>query len=200
MNYNKNICLLDWDDTLFPTSWFINNKNNINEKYFYKIDNYISFLLREILKYSNCVIVSNANMKWIMYCLRLLPTTNKIINNNIQIISTVDCFDNVNITKRKNNVFFNIIYKFNIKNKMLYLEEKYKNILVIGDDVFEYNATKLIYKYSKNNIIKYIAMINNNNNILYFFDQMELLTNQIYFFFKNKSNMDVQFISIDIFH
>ena len=55
------VVFIDWDDTLFPTTWI--NKNNINikniknYKVFIKLDQYIFMLLNQIKKkmpYSNC--------------------------------------------------------------------------------------------------------------------------------------------------
>ena len=47
MNINNTVIVLDWDDTLFPTSWVINNKIDLTDpnnriiyyKFFNKLDN-----------------------------------------------------------------------------------------------------------------------------------------------------------------
>jgi hypothetical protein len=86
----KNIIFIDWDDTLFPTTWV--NKNKINcldkndvNKYkliFLELDKSISNLLETITKNNDnfVYIVSNANKKWIEMALTPLPITSSIIN------------------------------------------------------------------------------------------------------------------------
>ena len=79
MKKNNSIIFIDWDDTLFPTSWV--NKNNIDIKnitdysIFIKLDQYINTLLKKITNKCEIVIVTNALKKWILSCLNLLPQT-----------------------------------------------------------------------------------------------------------------------------
>lgn len=143
---SNNLVILDWDNTLFPTTWI--NENNIDlnnldikKKYFFKLDNLISILLLEIIKYSNIMIITNALPEWIDICTnKVLPKTKKIIKqNNIKIISA-----RKNYKKISNNI--------NDWKKFAFIDEinfEINNIISIGDDLYEYNA--LINLDSDNN-------------------------------------------------
>jgi hypothetical protein len=86
----KNIIFIDWDDTLFPTTWVNKNKINCLDKndvnkyrlFFLELDKSISNLLETITKNNDnfVYIVSNANKKWIEVSLMCLPITSSIIN------------------------------------------------------------------------------------------------------------------------
>lgn len=108
----KNIIFIDWDDTLFPTTWVNKNKMNWLDKndvnkyklFFLELDKSISNLLGTITKNNDnfVYIVSNANKKWIELALTPLPITSSIINktslittdnNNIVIISAKDKYN-----------------------------------------------------------------------------------------------------------
>jgi len=108
----KNIIFIDWDDTLFPTTWVKKNKidcldkNDVNKykQFFLELDKSISNLLETITKNNDnfVYIVSNANKKWIEVSLMCLPITSSIINktspitnynNDIVIISAKDKYN-----------------------------------------------------------------------------------------------------------
>ena len=90
MNNYKTLIIWDWDDTIFSTTFSINNKIDINNP-LYK-DKYIEFfvdldeiaykLFKKIIKYRNTkiIIVTNAQTKWVSMCCEILPKTKKIID------------------------------------------------------------------------------------------------------------------------
>ena len=93
---NKSIIYLDWDDTLFPTSWI--QQNNINvynttdlytAKTMMDIDDNIYNFLSWIQKYGKIIIVTNAALEWLDHLGLILKKTKKIFNK-IKIISARD--------------------------------------------------------------------------------------------------------------
>ena len=65
--------IFDWDDTLFPTTYYIKKKiNKQNKKYymhkFKALENSIICLLKKSLQYKNVYIVTNATMTWFNMC------------------------------------------------------------------------------------------------------------------------------------
>lgn len=148
--YLTNIIIVDWDDTLFPTTWLNTNEIKLSEEnikitykvYFQELDKSISSFLKSYAEVGTIYIVTNANMKWIKASLNSLPLSRKtIINNNIRILSARDMFsEEVSTQKWKLKTFETIVRTdlkniFSIKNKNITI-----NILSFGDAVYEYVA------------------------------------------------------------
>ena len=166
-----NIFIIDWDDTLFPTSWVNKNKININDAsslnkyklYFIELDNNIYNLLNNINNDGDVYIVTNANLKWIESCLLILSkTSNLIISNNIRIVSARDLY----YEKYKDPIewkvatFQDIITDILVKvcNKISNNENSYLNILSFGDAAYEYKALIKLDNFFKLNCddVKYL--------------------------------------------
>lgn len=149
--YLTNIFIIDWDDTLFPTSWI--NKNSIDVSklnkiqeyrvYFLELDKTISALLESLNKVGDVWIVTNASINWIKSCLSGLEQTRKtIINNNIRIVSARDSYslESSSPTEWKILTFQDILE--DIINKIIgkIKPNTYINIISIGDAMYEYIA------------------------------------------------------------
>ena len=137
-NKSNNYTIIDWDDTLFPTSWTVLNDidiNNLDNSYirdFKKLDYIVSMLLNKLQRYSTVIIVSNAMRKWIIQTLNLMPLTKREMKN-IDIISARELYQNRhNPTEWKKHTF-----KYIINPK---LNSRPLNIISIGDSEYEYNA------------------------------------------------------------
>jgi len=147
MSYNT-ITIFDWDDTLYPTTYIMHNHININ--YFTELDSNLRKLLEKILSYGKVIIITNATVPWVKYCLKQLPRTNELINARIQIISARQLL--TSISNWKTNTFIKVINQItstNIKN----------NIISIGDADYEYNAlVNLNAQLKKPNILKSIKL------------------------------------------
>jgi hypothetical protein len=183
----SNIIIIDWDDTLYPTTWMNNNKINlrdniIKEKYmlFLKdLDKSISNLLRNINKRGDIYIITNASISWIDTCLKTLPNTDDIIRNgNIRKISARDIYQNKYPAKEWKIITFGNLIK-SIMTKIN--NEDVLNIISLGDADYEYNALinleniinrnkyllksiKFISKPEYNYILDQLHFINNNHN------------------------------------
>lgn len=149
--YLTNLFIIDWDDTLFPTTWF--NKNNIKfnnhdseneyKLYFLELDRTISHLLESLNQIGDIFIVTNANINWIKSCLIKLNLTRKtIINNNIRIVSARDSYsrNNSSPTEWKILTFQDIIEDIINKINKNIKPNTIINIISIGDAMYEYIA------------------------------------------------------------
>lgn len=145
-NKITNITIIDWDDTLFPTNWVTKNKVDMNNKehinsyrvYFLELDKTISTFLNNLSKQSSIYIITNASITWIELCLKSLPKTYQIIQeNNIEIISARDKNTSFNINPSEWKIYtFQDIFLDSLTNK----NDIIYNIMSIGDAMYEYNA------------------------------------------------------------
>ena len=157
LSRNKTLIILDWDDTLFPTTWVTSNDINIrnlnmsNSKsiisYFSQVDNELDHLLRTLLKCGHVAIVTNAMLNWINISSNILPRTSKILANknkgfDIEVISARGSYQSQSNDPMdwKKLAFAEII-----KNSKF---RKINNIISIGDAEYEYKA--LINLYDEN--------------------------------------------------
>ncbi len=169
--YLTNIFIIDWDDTLFPTTWVNQNKINIQDQdsiknyklYFLELDRTLSNFLESFNKIGDIYIVTNANIKWIKSCLQILNQTREsIIKNKIRIVSARDSYSQSNSspTEWKILTFQDILEE--ILNKIIanLRPNTCLNILSLGDANYEYIALINLDMYFKKNIV------NKNSNKL----------------------------------
>ena len=170
--YLTNLFIIDWDDTLFPTTWVNKNKIDFNKKdliteyklYFLELDKTINLLLESLNKIGDVFIVTNANINWIKSCLINLNLTRKtIISNNIRIVSARDSYSHVNSSPTEwkiltfQDIIEDIINKINKNIK----PNTIINIISIGDAMYEYIALINLDNFIKS----YIEDKNYNSNI-----------------------------------
>ena len=68
---SETLIILDWDDTLFPTSWLYQNKIDLSDSHirneyqtlFAELDNILYSLLIKLINLGKVVIVTNASSK-----------------------------------------------------------------------------------------------------------------------------------------
>lgn len=141
------LIIIDWDDTLFPTSWVM--KNNINlqdgdtrEKYkalFLHLDGIVARLLINKLNYGPVIIVTNASIMWIKLTLSLMPQTIKLLQRDLKVLSARDLYQEQypkNVGMWKKMTFIEIAKKNPFKN----LTYKPTSIVSIGDAEYEHEA------------------------------------------------------------
>ena len=203
MNINKNstLIILDWDDTLFPTSWV--NKNNINimnkndiqiyKKYFEKVDIYLYKFLNLITNYGDVIIITNALLNWIEISSKILPRTYSLLKkkNNIKIVSARGEYSSVtdDLMEWKKMAFQNELVK---KTR----EKKINNIISIGDAEYEYFALLNLYHGEPDNyrLLKSVKFIKypNNNEIL---EQIVIINNAILNICTHRGHLDLKISS-----
>jgi hypothetical protein len=210
--YLTNIFIIDWDDTLFPSSWV--NKNNINlsdensinnyKLYFLELDKTISNFLESFDKIGDIYIVTNANIKWIKSCLSVLNLTrNVIITNKIRIVSARDSYSQVNNSPTEWKILtFQDILEDIVKKILINLRQNtYLNIISFGDANYEYIALINLDAYFKNNVL-----LKNTNKLNYllksikFIDKPDFnyIIDQLQVVEKNKENIINKLSFIDL--
>lgn len=199
INNNTTLIILDWDDTLFPTTWI--NKNNIeimNKKYteiiyqrfFKNLDIALEKLFRLLIKCGKVLIITNALLNWIDISSKIIPLTNNLLQNtnSIKIVSARGEYSSQSSDPMewKRLAFKKELEKIN-KNINI------NNIISIGDAEYEYNALIKLYSDDIDNFrllkaIKFIKYPNINQLI----DQVNVLYNAISRICKEPSQLDLQ--------
>lgn len=190
----ETLIIIDWDDTLFPTSWVIkNNINTSDTKYFKKLDVAVHKLLSTLLESSKVIIVTNAMKKWITISGKTIPNSYALIKNSINIISARDIYQSKH--PNKNSMWKKLVFKrltgehyrkyINNKNKM-------QNILSIGDADHEYKALINLHDNCLPRILKTIRLMSNPSYDA-IIDQLLVLHKSLNKYVKNKKNMDLYF-------
>jgi len=157
INKNNTLIILDWDDTLFPTSWFIQNNIDLNESYmknlyisyFIELDNVLYKLLKKLIILGDVMIITNALIEWINTSSSVLPKTKKIIEK-ITVISArknYQCYF-PNMTDWKKQAF------------KVAKSHNYINVISVGDAHYEYNALIELYNNDHATLLKSIKFIN----------------------------------------
>ena len=166
MNNYKNLIILDWDDTLFPTSWTVSKNMNLGDEkikykymvFFSKLDMVLYQLLSKLIKYGKVIIVTNAVSKWVYVSSNMLPNSQNIIKKNIIIMSARDLFQEQypnQISMWKKLMFKELVNQYFVNHKM-------QNIISVGDADYEFDATVDLYdehSVVKNKLLKTIRFI-----------------------------------------
>lgn len=173
---HEGIIFLDWDDTLFPTTW-LNGLKRAGKKpsdgdleLLQELDYSAGDLLREAMRHSKqTFLVTNASLKWVrITSKKYLPEVHEILfgrrHENIEVVSARDaqsCVEENQINWKVDA--FNEIVVTNLSNEFLCSdtsdsckEEKKKtlSLLSIGDGVPERVATKRAAKMVTNSLTK----------------------------------------------
>src|SRR5690606_26095890 len=94
----RNLVIYDWDDTLFPTTWFTQNNLSADQldpkvtSYFASLDKSISTLLGRTHKSAGTMIITNASLRWFEISVAILPKTAQLIKSNIRVFSARDIY------------------------------------------------------------------------------------------------------------
>jgi hypothetical protein len=182
----SSLIILDWDDTLFPTAWAIqNNINVLNEisylDKFHVLDIVLSNLLNNLLDLGKVIIITNALPEWVNLSSKLLPNT-RLVLKNIKVVSA---------RQKYNKKIANVMdWK-----KLAFIEEnalKYNNVISVGDAQYEYQALININKFNKNIFLKSIRFIPSKSFDI-IVDQIETLNNSIYNLWNLQQHLDLTF-------
>jgi len=195
LNKNNTLIILDWDDTLFPTSWvnkhnidIINMDKTIYVKFFEKIDVSLSKLFRTLNKLGDVLIVTNALLNWINISSKILPVTNEIFKNNqhMKFVSARGEYSSVtnNQNEWKKFAFINELKKRSHRKNI-------NNIISIGDAEYEYNALINLHNGYHSRLLKAIKFVRypDNNSI---HEQINILHTAIRNICLHKGNLDLK--------
>lgn len=190
----RTLILLDWDDTLFPTSWVSEKKidltnEEIQNKYlifFSQLDLILYKLLKRLTSCGTVIIVTNAMKQWVRLSSAMLPSVNKLLEKNIKIISAREQFQHefpTEIPKWKKLIFKRLIRE---------LCPDSHNIISAGDASHEFLALINLHDNSKDQYLKTIRFIPNPPyDIL--IDQLEVLFTNAENIVNKKRHLDLKF-------
>ena len=198
INNDSTLIILDWDDTLFPTTWI--HKNNINifnnkellyDKYFKILDMLLYKLFTNLIKCGTVLIITNALLNWIDISLSLLPKLKHLFKTvHVKIRSARGEYSH--ITKDPE-----MWKKLAFRNELKKIEDiKYiNNILSLGDAEYEYFALINLYQYGKNietfKLLKSIKFIR-YPSLIEIYKQIELTTKCIIDVCKECAHLDLE--------
>ena len=144
---DNTLIIIDWDDTLYPTSWTMENGIDLTDpksrttymSHFEKLDENLSSTLSHMITLGEVIIITNAMPEWIELSASVLPKTKKCLKK-IEVISARLRYQNkTKMTDWKKYTFQEEIIARS-QNK------KYHNIMSLGDAEFEHNALVNLYK------------------------------------------------------
>jgi hypothetical protein len=192
------LIILDWDDTLFPTTWAINNNLDMNDiesqnrylDHFKDLDKIVYKLLRRLMTYGKVIIVTNALPIWVNISSRVMPNTRYLLSK-MKIVSA-----RKNHQKESNKMMDWKKYAFQDQVSQLLKNNKAINIISIGDAEYEYQALIELYRKAKNphKLLKSIKLIKDPNyNTLV--DQLEVVFNAVPDVYKAEKHLDLNFKS-----
>ena len=200
--HSNTLIILDWDDTLFPTTWVTKNNINLsdqtskfqNQLMFSELDNVLYNFLSKCLEYGSVTIITNASYGWIVLTMTMLPNTSKLINKYIRILSARDMFQKItHINKWKLHAFEH--------EAINYFQNKFDvhNIISVGDAEYEYNALINFHDWEKimpkQRLLKTIRFVS-IPSFYVLIDQLNVLTACIDKVCKKKQHIDLHFKSI----
>lgn len=198
----KTLIILDWDDTLFPTTWLVKNNINLTDDnvqnqyivFFSRLDLILSQVLLKLTKYGQVVIVTNAASKWILVSSNLLPNTQKLIKEKLLVISAREFYqekypDQMILWKK-------LIFKQLVSS--YFLDNLSQNIISIGDADYEFYA--LIDLYDEQSIIKKRLLKTvrflKEPSFEDLIDQLDVLNNSLHKLLICNKHMDLKFKDI----
>lgn len=156
---SRTLFILDWDDTLFPTSWVVSNGINLQSSsrdnyivYFQELDRSLNKFLSNIMKLGKVIIITNALLDWIQISSVVLPNTYNLLSK-IEVVSARGDYrgKSSNMMDWKIMAFRDVVDREFRKSSTL-------NIISVGDAEFEYHALIAINKSHPENP-KYLKSI-----------------------------------------
>lgn len=195
---NNTLIIIDWDDTLYPTTWTLENSINLAmpqtrykyAKYFEYLDDKLSEMLQYLTTLGDVVIITNAMIEWIDLTTSMLPKTKKVLRN-IEVISARSRYQNkVQMPEWKKHTFLEEYIKRS-------RSKHYTNILSLGDAEFEYNALVNLHKHNvtQNNQGKYLKSIKfiKSSNYNELIEQLHMIKTNISVICSMPRHMDLVF-------
>jgi len=198
INCNKEtIVLIDWDDTLFPTTWVTRNEISIHQIsnmkpkhriFFMKLDVIIYTFITQLMHYGKIFIITNAMGEWINLTKKLLPNTTTIFKW-VKVISARDMYSEKypnDINSWKQLCFQKVARKYMSKQKI-------NNIISIGDAEYEYVALINLRNLGKQKkYLKSIKLIS-ASDYKHIVDQISVLNANIREIISHDNHLDLVF-------
>jgi hypothetical protein len=204
LSRNRTLIILDWDDTLFPTTWVTTNDINIRNinntqksisSYFQQVDIELENLLKLLLKCGHVAIITNAMLNWINISSNILPRTSKILANgdgsfDIEVISARGSYQSISKDPMD---WKKLAFEEILKNNKF---RKVNNIISVGDAEYEYKALINLYDDCKNpknyKLLKSVKFVKYpTNHVL--LDQIRVMQDASVKVCTKKTHLDLRF-------
>ncbi|KAK6589091.1 apicomplexan-conserved protein [Cryptosporidium xiaoi] len=143
LGWEKTLIIVDWDDTLIPTTWMTSNTRfDLKNQ---QLGTILSLFFQEAMKLGEVVIITNADPSWVYeisekYLQEILFYLRKIPICSARQFATKNTYDMVNWKFR---AFYNVIQYFCDK------EDGIKKIISIGDSYWDRDAVFSVYERNK---------------------------------------------------
>ena len=201
INTRENLILLDWDDTILPTSWMKKNKITIDDVIYSDFIDDLSIhqnccyeFFTEILKYAQIIIITNAEEGWVeLSCQKILPRIFSLISK-IKIVSAKSSY--ITITNSPftwKELAFRVQIEVYLKNNPNII----KNIISIGDAQYEREAliqvSKNLKDIASNYYIKSIKFAE-HPDIFLLIQQLDTVSSNISQIIEKDSALDLMLI------
>jgi hypothetical protein len=198
MNITKKrtLIILDWDDTLFPTSWVLNNYSDLTDPgirakiniTFENLDKLVYKMLCRMSKLGKIVIITNAMPEWVQLSGSMLRNTNDLLKKIEVVSARKDNHSKSHMTEWK---------KISFDKEFIKHSKKYdtNNIISIGDAIHEYNALIELYKYQQGYLDRYLKTIKLKKNPCYttLEDQLKVINDKIDDICSHRHHLDLEF-------
>ena len=152
---NNNIIILDWDDTLFSTSYFLlkSKKLTIEEQQlFFKLGECVSKFINLSKSFGKIFIITNSTKKWLYKTAYNYLKINENLLDEVNVISARENFNEEIVPKHMwKSLIFKQLYKY---------FELSDSIVCISDSINDINEGKKLKTIFKNNNISTIKFIN----------------------------------------
>ena len=191
--FNNNLSIFDWDDTLFPTSFLVQediiNDENLPEEY---ID-IISILEEAIIKVINFAlnkgdvyIITNSSIGWVEFSTnKYYPNLKKYLDK-IHIISARNEYENAypgEVRLWKDKTFLSLKNKINLNIPT--------NIICFGDSIVELEAGKNLASKINNSFIKTIKF-KERPEPQYMIKEINLINNRLDYIYSAARNISIK--------
>lgn len=188
----SSIFIFDWDDTLFPTTFLVDeniiHQNNISIE-LQKIISMLEEIVINILNYAvnkgDVYIITNSSIAWFEYSSNKFFPKLKNLLEKINIISARDDYEFVYPGENKlwkEKAFLNL--KTKINNSLV------NNIICFGDSLIELEAGKVLASKLNNSFYKAIKF-KENPEIEDLIKQLNLIVNQLDFIYSKAKNLSI---------
>ena len=188
----NSLFIFDWDDTLFPTTFFINkkllNEENISEeilKPFYILEKIIINIINFAINKGDVYIITNSSIDWFRYSSSKYFPNLKNILKLIKTISSRDEYEELYPGENKlwkEKTFLDL--RREINNNLV------TNIICLGDSVIELEAGKLLGSKFDESFIKTIKF-KENPEIEDLIKQLNLINNKINYIYSKAKNLSI---------
>ena len=191
--FNNNLSIFDWDDTLFPTSFLVQediiNDENLPEEYMDIIsvlDKAIVNVINFAINKGDVYIITNSSIGWVEFSTKKYYPNLKKYLDKIHIISARNEYENAypgEVKLWKDKTFLNLKDKINLKIPT--------NIICFGDSIVELEAGKKLASKINNSFIKTIKL-KEKPDPADIINQLNLIIKKIDYIYSSAKNMSIR--------